>query len=150
MNCCTSYNGFKKEPTHHSQLPDEEFLESFEKGILEPSLFTHDAHLRLAWLYLQHNAKEKAIVKTCQGIKAFDIMHGKGDKYHVTITVVSVHIVEHFRQKSTANNFNEFIMEFPVLTSDFKSLLGRHYTYDVFLDEVAKQSYVAPTGEPFF
>ena len=149
MNSCSTFNGFDREPTHHSHLHDQDFIRKFENGSLEPRLFTHEAHLRLAWLYLKNNTEEKAIKKTCLGIRNFDILHGAGDKYHVTVTVASVKIVKNFMQKSNANNFNELMMEHPILLSSFKALLDQHYGFNIFSNATAKMEYVSPDRLPF-
>lgn len=36
--------------THH-QLNDQQFEEQFQNCTFDPTLFTHEAHLRLAWIH---------------------------------------------------------------------------------------------------
>ncbi|MEO9513968.1 MAG: hypothetical protein ABJN84_05330 [Flavobacteriaceae bacterium] len=135
--------------TSHTQLSDKEFEALFEKGNLPPSLFSHIAHLRLAWLYINKYGEEKAAVKMCQEIKQFDQLHGKGDKFHKTITVAAVKLVKHFMNKSETNDFEGFIKEFPRLKTAFKELLGFHYSFDIASSEKAKAEFVAPDLLPF-
>nr|WP_288935398.1 hypothetical protein [uncultured Allomuricauda sp.] len=146
---CTRPNLEMQRPHHHSQYTDKEFIHAFESRGFPPNLFTHEAHLRLAWIYLIQYDESLAIDKTCQGIQNFDQFHGDGTKYHVTLTVASVKVVHHFRQKSTATTFEEFIIEYPRLITSFKELLSLHYGEEVISDPKAKTIYLEPDLLPF-
>ncbi|NND31934.1 MAG: hypothetical protein HKN76_05030, partial [Saprospiraceae bacterium] len=37
---------------HHRKLSDRDFLDSFENMTMNPAWFTHEAHLRVAYLYI--------------------------------------------------------------------------------------------------
>lgn len=37
---------------NHFELTDFEFEEKFEKRIFDPELFSHEAHIRLAWIQI--------------------------------------------------------------------------------------------------
>ncbi|MDC6363462.1 MULTISPECIES: hypothetical protein [Flavobacteriaceae] len=149
MSCTNPNPWYAKKHTHHSQFSDIEFIEAFEKAVLNPKLFNHEAHLRLAWIYLQSFGEQKAIEKTCSGIKHFDIVCGNGDKFHTTITVASVKMVHHFIKKSKSASYFDFIEEFPQLKVAFKEILGQHYSPEVFISKKAKVDYIAPDVLPF-
>lgn len=134
----------KKPLTDHSQLSDKEFEALFEKGDLPPSLFSHEAHLRLAWLYIKKYGQEKAAEKTCEEIKQFDRLHGKGDKFNTTVSVAAIKMVHHFIKKSESNDFYTFINKFPRLKTGFKELLHQHYGLDIFSNKEAKTSFIEP------
>ena len=147
---CTLYGyGRRKFLTSHFQLTDAEFEDCFENGSLPPALFDHEAHLRLAWVYITKYGEAKAIEKVCEDIKRYDLLHGKGDKFHVTITVAAVKAVFHFHQKSEAGNFLDFIKEFPRLKTSFKELLDQHYGFNIYSNEKAKVQYLEPDLLPF-
>ncbi len=133
----------------HFELNDAEFAQRFENCSLEPSLFNHEAHLRLAWYYIKEFGVEKAIKKTCASIKQFDLVHGKGDKFHTTVTVASVKMVYHFMQKSQNFDFQTFMHKFPRLKIAFKELLDQHYGIDIFSNEEARVRYINPDILPF-
>lgn len=135
--------------TNHSQLDDKEFETLFEKGDLPPSLFSHEAHLRLAWLYINKYGEKEAAAKTCREIKQFDHLHGKGDKFNTTVSVAAIKMVHHFIKKSESNDFFSFIQEFPRLKTAFKELLFQHYGLDIFSNEEAKTSFIEPDLLPF-
>lgn len=133
----------------HYTLDDSTFESQFANGTMNPALFSHEAHLRLAWIHIHQYGVQKAIDHISTQIKAFDQLHGDGTKYHETVTVAAIKAVEHFYHKSTADNFKAFIDEFPRLKSAFKSLIDQHYSWNIFSDEAAKEAYVAPDLEPF-
>ncbi len=133
----------------HRSLEDQEFEHAFKTGKLEPSLFNHEAHLRLAWIYLRKYGMDNAIVMICKQIESFDNLHGDGEKFHVTLTVAALKVVHHFMLKSNAADFSSFMSEFPVLNSDFASLLYQHYGQGRLFSKEAKVEYVAPDVLPF-
>jgi hypothetical protein len=130
-------------------MTDLEFVRLFETGHLPPSLFTHEAHLRLAYIYLKNFGEELAIEQCCNGIREFDRLHGDGTKFHKTLTVASVKAVYHFMQKSRSTTFEGLIAEFPRLKTSFKQLLDQHYAFDLLNNAKAKSEYVAPDLIPF-
>lgn len=149
MSCSNPNLWYGKNHTHHSQLSDSEFLEAFENGSLNPKLFNHEAHLRLAWLNIQNHGEQIAVEKTCSGIKHFDVIYGKGDKFHTTITVAAVKVVCHFMKKSKSTDFFDFMEEFPRLRMAFKELLEQHYSSAIFSNQQAKTDYIHPDVLPF-
>ncbi|WP_228237377.1 hypothetical protein [Allomuricauda sp. M10] len=130
-------------------MTDFEFVHLFETGHLPPSLFTHEEHIRLAYIYLKNFGEESAIDKCCGGIREFDRLHGDGTKFHKTLTVASVKAVHHFMKKSKSTTFDDFIVEFPKLKTSFKLLLDQHYAFDLLKSVKAKSEYVAPDLIPF-
>lgn len=125
------------------------FIQAFESGDFPPERFNHKAHIKLAWMYLDQFSEEIAIDKTCRAIQNFDRLHGDGTKYHVTLTVAAVKMVHHFKQKSNASIFEEFITEFPKLNTSFRQLLYQHYGKNVVEDPLAKTTYLEPDLLPF-
>jgi hypothetical protein len=134
---------------NHSDLSDSKFEEQFQNMTMDPALFTHKAHLRLAWIHLNKYGEEKAIENICNQIQKFDRRHGDGTKYHTTMTVAAVKVVEHFRSKSNTRSFQELLTENPRILTHFKELLGKHYSKDQLQMEIAKEKYVEPDILPF-
>ena len=134
---------------NHFLLPDETFEHQFAEVSLNPKLFSHEAHLRLAWIHIRKYGVEKAVVNICRQIAAFDAKFGDGTKYNETVTVAAVRAVNHFVERSSATDFKSFIQENPRLKHNFKDLLNSHYSQDIFLDERAKTEYLEPDLAPF-
>ena len=133
----------------HAKLTDAAFERQFREGVLQPALFTHEAHLRLAWLYISQYGVETAIRKICSEIKQFTLRNGAADKFNQTLTVAAVKAVCHFVLKSKAKSFWDFITEFPRLKFHFKDLMAAHYSFDIYTNPKAKRHFLPPDVLPF-
>lgn len=128
----------------HNNLSDDAFEAQFADGTLEPALFSHEAHIRLAWIHLRKYGETQAIQHITEQLKQYVRLLGAEDKYNATVTVAAVKIVHHFMQKTTINTFPAFIGAFPRLRDHFKELIGQHYGMDIFQSEEAKKHYLEP------
>lgn len=133
----------------HFHLTDEEFEQQFENCSMSPDIFTHAAHLRLAWIHVTKYGLNAAIDNITAQLRRFTSTVGAAAKYNHTITVAAIRAVNHFINKSSSNNFKDFIAEFPRLHTNFKDLVNSHYKTDVFNSPEAKQKYIEPDLVPF-
>lgn len=133
----------------HLRLSDKDFEEQFEHCTLDPKLFTHEAHLRLAWIHITRYGEEKAIRNITSQIKAFALHLGLTDKYNHTVTIAAIKAVHHFMKRSGAASFTDFIAEFPRLKNSFIDLIHTHYGLDIFQSTKAKTEYIEPDLVPF-
>lgn len=134
--------------TSHYELSDPDFLEHIRSCSLPAALFTHDAHLRLAWLHIRQSGKEKAIDIVKQQIKAF-AKHIGADLFHETVSVAAVEKVNEYYICSQAECFENFLLENKTLQSDLRAEIQRHYSYDIFESPLAKATYMPPDLYPF-
>ena len=128
----------------HYFLSDQELAKRIANCTLNPELFTHEAHLRLAYHHIASFGLRKAEENLCEDIRTYATAMGDADKYHETVTVAAVKMVDHFMRKSKKSSFREFIQEYPRLRTHFRELLDQHYGFNIFKDERARQQYVAP------
>lgn len=135
--------------TNHGELTDKEFEDQFSLGILDPKLFNHEAHVRLAWIHINRYGEQTAINNISAQIKAFAAKLGLHDKYNHTVTVAAIKVVHHFMNKSGSNSFNDFIQEFPRLKNNFRELLDTHYGIDIYHSRKAMTEYIEPDLVPF-
>jgi len=133
----------------HFNLSDTEFENQFQTCSLDPKLFSHEAHLRLAWIHITKYGVDKAEANIQTQLQNFVTHVGATDKYHKTLTIVAVRAVNYFVKKSKTKNFETFINQFPQLKTDFKSLINSHYSVDVFSSKKAKMEFVEPDVQPF-
>jgi len=133
----------------HYLLTNQQLEDKFSSCTLNPIFFTHEAHLRLGYIYIKKYGLEKAIEKLCKQIALFDKNFDDGTKFNKTLTTASAKIINHFICKSKSANFIELLIEFPKLKSNFKGLLKSHYTLDIFNTKKAKQEYLEPDLLPF-
>ncbi len=133
----------------HFSITDTEFEKQFENCSLDPELFSHEAHLRLAWIHIQKYGQEKAISNICNQLIQFTIAAGAGNKYNHTLTIAAVKAVAHFINKSSTTNFKDFIAENSRLKSNFKDLINTHYKTDIYNSVLAKKQFIEPDLVPF-
>ena len=133
----------------HTDLSDGQFEREFHDCTLPPTLFCHEAHIRIAWVHIHKYGVESAIENICGQLTAYVAHVGAKGKYNTTLTIASVKMIDHFMRKSDTYNFTDFIQEFPQLKSNFKGLIGSHYAMDIFNSQEAKRKYIAPDLLPF-
>lgn len=128
----------------HYSLNDEVFEQAFAEGTFPPDLFTHEAHLRLAWIHLHQYGLATAIDNICAQLIQYTTRLGAADKYNATLTVAAIHVVNHFMGKQPIETFYEFIHTYPRLKHTFKAILAQHYGFDIFHSAQAKSTYLEP------
>jgi len=128
----------------HFILKDDLFEEQFATGSLDPTLFSHGAHLRLAWIHISKYGEAKAISNISKQLQNFVRLVGAVDKYNDTLTVAAIKAVNHFMQKAPLASFHEFITAYPRLKTNFKNIIQQHYGFDIFDSAAARAAYVAP------
>ena len=133
----------------HFEWSDAEFERQFQTGALSPAVFSHEAHLRLAWIHIRHYGVQQAIENICFQLKAYVQQLGAAGKFNKTVTVAAVKAVNHFMLKSYADNFYDFIHEFPRLKYNFKDLMAFHYQTDIYNNQKAKTEFLEPDLLPF-
>ena len=133
----------------HFALSDSIFKEQFVNCELNPSDFTHEAHLRLAWIKINDCGIEQAEMEIQTELQKFVEFAGAKDKYNTTLTIAAIKAVYHFMLKSQSKNFQDFITEFPRLKYNFKDLMDCHYGFDIYNSEKAKMEYLEPDLIPF-
>lgn len=134
---------------NHFELDDRAFEAQLESCTLNPDYFTHEAHIRLAWIHLSSYGKEQAIENICKQLQNFVNVLGAGEKYNKTLTIAAIKMVHHFMQKSKAVHFKDFIADFPRLLYNFRELIEYHYATDIFNSPEAKEVYLAPDRNHF-
>src|SRR5690606_11376182 len=97
---CTANGRLRRPIIDIVELDDTEFGQQFENGTLPPALFDHLGHLRMAWIYLKSYGESGAIEKACGDIRAYARIHGDVEKFHKTLTVASIKIVNHFVKRT--------------------------------------------------
>jgi len=108
----------------HWELNNDEFELEFRKGSFNPSLFNHEAHLRLAFIHITKYGLHQAIENLCEQIARYDLIHGTGRKFSASITASAVFILNQFLTKCNTNSFSRLINTYPELKYNFRSLLG--------------------------
>jgi hypothetical protein len=132
-------------------MSDDEFLIAFERCTLYRSQWTHEAHLRMAWLYLNRYSLGESIERARNGIRRlnsfFQIIAGSlgqepKDGYHDTITVAFVRLI------ASRLKINETFLEFRDRNLDLfdrkLTALLQFYSNDLLHSLTAKEQFTEP------
>lgn len=133
----------------HSKLTDTEFVQQLQQCKLDPAAFSHEAHLRLAWINIKQYGLSEAEKNIQHQLQNYVAALGAENKYNKTLTIAAIKMVYHFMLRSKTDDFQEFLVAFPRLKSHFKELLHKHYSFDIFHSEEAKKKYLEPDLLPF-
>jgi hypothetical protein len=121
---------------------DADFLARFESGQIDPASFTHEQHLRLAWCCLQADAAS-APQRICTLIRDFAIRAGAAGKYHETLTLAWLRIVDAHRAGEP--DFDAYLRAHPQLLD--RLLCSRHYSAEQM--ENGRAKWVEPDLQAF-
>ena len=134
-------------PSHQASDADLKFRSAFEACTIAPSEFNHEAHVRLAYIYLTEGDADSAVQKMRDALLQF-LEHNNvpRSKFHETLTRAWVLAVQHFMNKSTSNSAANFIAKNPELL-DTKIMLT-HYSASVLFSADARASFVEPDLDP--
>lgn len=133
----------------HFTLTDDQLEWQIRHCEFAPEDFTHEAHLRLAWILIGRYGIETAEVQIQELLLRFVDFAGAKDKYNTTLTIAALRAVYHFWQKAETNNFRDFMREFPRLKTNFKELIAAHYGFDIYASDQARLAYIEPDLLPF-
>ena len=128
----------------HNELSDIEFVRQFENLNLNPEWFSHEAHLRLGWVYSYIYSIEKSEEKIRNAIKNFDGKYGDGTKYHETISVFMLRLIYAREKENISITFSQFKEKNSDLFYKNKTFLAKYYSYDVLNNQQAKVKYHKP------
>lgn len=132
--------------THTASGDDRDFRAAFEAGKVSPEVFSHEAHLRLAYVYVVEHGPEAAQERMREALLSFLAAHQiPTAKFHETLTGAWVLAVSHFMDRSPSSSFAEFITKSQALL-DSKVMLT-HYSAGTLFSPEARASYVEPDLE---
>ncbi|VVC76268.1 hypothetical protein AQUSIP_15770 [Aquicella siphonis] len=123
-------------------MHDQEFLRQFETLTLAKSEFSHQGHLRIAWLYLGKNTFEQAVYQITHGIRRYAAHLGAAHIYHETLTKTWIHLVRAAMIIQTHKTFEEFLLGHPHLQN--KALPFQYYSEALLQSEAARKQWIEP------
>ncbi len=121
-----------------------------ERTIAEPD-FGHEAHLRAAYLVIQHRGFESALPAMRNGLREL-LANAQRDGYepktgyHETITVFWLRTVHRLMGGRTFADSNAFVRSSPELLD--KRLMLRHYSKDRLMSDAARAAFIEPDLAP--
>jgi hypothetical protein len=129
-----------------SAAPIPQFtVELFEAGTIDVDAFDHDAHIYVAWLYLERHELLEAIQNFTAALKRLTTQLGIPGKYHETITWFFMVLIEERRKESSACDWYAFRRENDDLFArDEDSILNHYYKHGTLGSERARRSFLLP------
>ncbi len=132
---------------HALSEADRTFRTGFETFAMAPVEFGHEAHVRLAYVYLAELDVDAAVQRMREALLKFIEHNGiPRSKFHETLTRAWVLAVRHFMDKSSSASAADFITSNPELL-DSKIMLT-HYSALVLFSADARAAYVEPDLDP--
>ncbi len=133
--------------SHSLSDADRTFRTAFETFAIAPEEFSHEAHVRLAYVYLAEFDFDVAVERMRESLLKF-IEHNSipRSKFHETLTRAWIFAVRHFMNKSSSSSAGDFITSNPELL-DSKIMLT-HYSATVLYSTDARAAYVEPDLDP--
>lgn len=128
-------------------MTDAELFDAFGRAAVPRPQWTHRAHLRVAWMFLERFPPGAAFEALRDGIKALNMANGVADTpdegYHETVTGVFIAMVQDARRRSTpAVGSGAFCDAHPELFD--KATLLRHYSRERINSREARAAFVEP------
>ena len=128
-------------------MNDQEFLEGFEECSIPPEQWSHEAYLRMAWLYLTRHPLDQALEKICSGIRRYNMaVAGSTDQYHHTVTVAFSRLVA--ARLTSAGDYAAFKAAKPDLYASHPPALARFYSEEHLFSDQAKREWQDPDLAP--
>lgn len=128
-------------------MTDEAFARAFEDGAVTPAEFTHLAHVRVAWVYLREaDSPDEALERMRGAIRRFAAAAGASQKYHETITVLWMRLLEDVRIQGASGELEEVLLTYPELAN--KDLPLQYYSRDRLFSDEARAAWLEPDRRP--
>src|SRR5262245_64316630 len=122
-------------------MTDDELIQGFEAASL-PS-FAHADHVRLTIRYLARHGREETERRLFDGLRRFAVAKGVPEKFHVTMTIAWLDLVEDARRRHPdAVDPAALVAAVPELLN--RDALLRFYTSERLMSDDARRQWIPP------
>jgi len=118
-------------------------VEAFERGRIDPDAFDHEAHVFLAWLYLEQFPLPEALERFDTALRRLTLQLGIPGKYHATITWFFLLLIAERRADDPGSNWRRFQRRNADLFED-RGILERYYSRQTLASNRARRAFVLP------
>ncbi|NVJ98525.1 MAG: hypothetical protein HWE25_10260 [Alphaproteobacteria bacterium] len=125
-------------------MNDDKLIAAFEDHSLTREAFTHEAHLRVGWIYISRLPLGAACDTMASELLAWDIAYGLGDRYHETVTWAFMFIIHERQLACEAKTFEEFLEANPDLLRKSPPFLADYYRDETLASDLARQKFLLP------
>ena len=123
-------------------------LKDFEALDVDPSAFGHEAHIYVAWSYLQQMDLLASIDRYRSVLRLLTQKLGVPGKYHETVTWFYMIGVSERATGDAATDWKAFKMSNPDLFAREPSIIQRFYSEGRLMSDKARQTFVLPDLSP--
>jgi hypothetical protein len=120
----------------------EDELRALETGALDPALFPHPEHVRLAYEMLGRHPFGEAVTRFSRGLRLLAAKGGRPEVYHETITVAFLALVGERRVRAEHAGWRDFKTNNSDLLD--KSCLDRWYGAEQLGSHLARRTFCLP------
>lgn len=122
-------------------MTDDELVEGFEAASLPA--FPHADHVRLTIVYLNRHGREETKKRLFEGLRRFAVAKGVPEKFHVTMTLAWLDLVDDARRKHPqTREASELVKACPQLLD--RHALLRFYSSERLTSDEARLRWVPP------
>ena len=123
--------------------PDDLTLrERFETLTLPNDGFRHREHVRLTWIYLTLDPPEIVAARLCQSLFELATSHGVAQRFHTTLTIAWVRMIEFERRSHPDMQFDALVAACPSLLDKDAPLA--YYSRELLFSDHARHAFVEP------
>lgn len=127
-------------------MTDEDFLAAFEGCTIPKADWTHEAHVRMAWLYLSRLPLPAALQKARSGIARYNRSLGNTTGYHDTVTVAAVRVIA--SRMAAGEGYAAFLVRNRDLIDNLMEVLRGYYSDARLKSDEAVAEFVEPDRAP--
>lgn len=121
-------------------MTDENFLAAFEDTSLPRSEWTHAAHVRMGFLYLNRLPYAEAEACIVAGIQRYNAAKGNQTGYHHTITIAFARLIA--SRQAEAGDWPAFLAANPDLLTF--GCIQKHYSPEIIKSDKARGEFIEP------
>jgi len=119
-------------------------IATFEAAAIDAETFDHEAHVYVAWLYLERWPLGEAIRRFCTALRRLTAKVGAEGKYHETISWFFMVQVDQRRAAMQQPTWFVFRRDNADLIDGAGALLSRYYSKELLASDLARQHFLLP------
>jgi len=120
-------------------------IDALESGTIDADAFDHEAHIYVAWLYLQRYPLYVASARFIAALQRLTRQLGIPGKYHETITWFFMLLIEERRCEQETDDWFSFQRDHADLFArGNNNILKRYYSSELLGSDRARQSFMLP------
>jgi len=128
-------------------MNDIELTRALERGEIANESFRHLSHIHVAWVYLSESSSvHEAAAKMRDTLRKFAASVGKSEKYHETITIFWIQLLDRIRIANAGRSLEEIVEANPQLLE--KNFPLEYYSAETLFSDRARGFWIEPDLKP--